>query len=267
MKYFDIHSHLNLSPLSERKEEVIKTLVEKEAGTITVGTDFDTSVTAAAIAMESEHLYASVGLHPTEVMTKHFDIDQFRELASKNKVVAIGECGLDYFRTDDAAEKERQKELFIRHIAYARKKRLPLMIHGRPSRGSMDAYEDILSVLSAHDGTDGAAYAGDVHFFAGTVPVARQFLDGGFSLSFDGPITFTSEYDEVVRYVPAKRIMAETDAPFAAPAPFRGKRADPTHVRYVVQRIAEIRGVSAEAMSRQTVENAVVSFRLDERQA
>jgi TatD DNase family protein len=182
-------------------------------------------------------------------------------------VVAVGECGLDYFRTDDAAEKERQKELFIRHIAYARKKRLPLMIHGRPSRGSMDAYEDILSVLSAHDGTDGAAYAGDVHFFAGTVPVARQFLDGGFSLSFDGPITFTSEYDEVVRYVPAKRIMAETDAPFAAPAPFRGKRADPTHVRYVVQRIAEIRGVSAEAMSRQTVENAVVSFRLDERQA
>src|SRR5689334_17073648 len=126
MKFFDIHSHLNLSPLSERKAEIIKVLNEKEVGTITVGTDYDTSAEAVAITLAGDNLYASVGLHPTEVMTKHFDLDEFRNLASKDKVVAIGECGLDYFRIEanDGTTKNLQKEIFIKQIDLAVEKNL-----------------------------------------------------------------------------------------------------------------------------------------------
>ena len=149
MKYFDIHSHLNLSPLSEDKERIIKILEEKEVGTITVGTDLETSAQAIEIAQKSENLFASVGFHPSDVGKKEFDMEKFQELVRKDKVVAIGECGLDYFRIDasDTETKNQQKEIFKIQIDIAQANDLPLILHVRPQKGTMDAYEDVLEIL------------------------------------------------------------------------------------------------------------------------
>ncbi len=261
MKYFDIHSHLNLSPLSERKEEIIKTLTEKEVGTITVGTDFETSAQAVAIAIEGSDLYAAVGLHPTEVMTKHFDLEEFRNLAGKDKVVAIGECGLDYFRIDasDGTTKNLQKEIFIKQIDLAIEKNLPLILHVRPQKGTMDAYEDVLEILESRKADN---IRGDVHFFVGTPAIAERFLKLGFYLSFTGVITFARDYDEVIKLTPMDRILTETDAPFVTPVPYRGEVCEPWMVEEVVKKIAEIKCLDPEAVRLQILENVKSLFRI-----
>jgi TatD DNase family protein len=273
MKYFDIHSHLNLSPLSERKDEIIKTLEEKEAGTITVGTDFETSAQAVAIAIESNNLFASVGLHPTEVMEKHFDLDEFRNLAGKNKVVAIGECGLDYFRIDasDESTKNLQKEIFNKQIDLAIEKNLPLILHIRPQKGTMDAYEDVLEILESKlcevqprtgnvQGRTLHKIMGDVHFFVGSPEIAERFLKLGFYLSFTGVITFARDYDEVIRLAPIDRILTETDAPFVAPIPHRGEVCEPWMVEEVMKKIAEIKGLDLDETRLQILENVKTLF-------
>lgn len=259
MKYFDIHSHLNLSPLSERKDEIIKTLEEKETGTITVGTDFETSAQAVAIAIESNNLFASVGLHPTEVMEKHFDLDEFRNLAGKNKVVAIGECGLDYFRIDasDESTKNLQKEIFNKQIDLAVEKNIPLILHVRPQKGTMDAYEDVLEILESRASEN---IRGDVHFFVGSPEIAHRFIKLGFYLSFTGVVTFARDYDEVIRQTPIDRILTETDAPFVAPIPHRGEVCEPWMVEEVMKKIAEIKGLDLDETRLQILENVKTLF-------
>lgn len=253
MKYFDIHSHLNLSPLSERKEEIIKTLTEKEIGTITVGTDYETSSEAVRIAPMGENLFVSIGFHPSDAGIKEFDIEKFRELTGKEKVVAIGECGLDYFRIDasDAETKKLQKEIFIKQIDLAIEKNLSLILHVRPQKGTMDAYEDVLEILEAR--TDGVR--GDVHFFVGTPEIAERFLKLGFYLSFTGVITFARDYDEVIKLTPIEKILTETDAPFVAPVPYRGKECEPWMVEEIAKKIAEIKGLDPEETRLQILKN------------
>jgi TatD DNase family protein len=265
MKYFDLHSHLNLSPLSEKKDDVIKTLEEKEVGTITVGVDFETSLEAVEIAQKSTNLFASVGFHPTESGKKEFDVEKFRKLSEKEKVMAIGECGLDYFRIDaeNAATKNVQKEIFIQHIDLAVEKKLPLILHVRPQKparnatqsvvggGGMDAYEDVLDILESR--TDNPR--GDVHFFVGSPAIAERFLKLGFYLSFTGVITFARDYDEVIRQTPIDRILTETDAPFVAPEPYRGKVCEPWMVEEVVKKIAEIKGLDLEEVRLHLLKN------------
>lgn len=260
MKYFDIHSHLNLSPLSEDRARIIKILEEKEIATITVGVDFETSAQAVALAIESENLFASVGLHPSDVMTKHFDLDEFRNLAGKNKVVAIGECGLDYFRIDagDGTIKNLQKEIFNKQINLAIEKNLPLILHIRPKMGTMDAYEDVLEILEAME----TKPRGDVHFFVGTPVIAERFLKLGFYLSFTGVITFARDYDEVIRLAPIDRILTETDAPFVTPVPYRGQTCEPWMVEEVVKKIAEIKGLDAEIVRLQILQNVKNLFNI-----
>lgn len=261
MKYFDIHSHLNLSPLSERKEEVIKILEEKEIGTITVGVDYETSAQAVEIAEVSENLFASVGLHPSDADKKEFDSAKFKELAENPKTVAIGECGLDYFRIDsnDVVTKEKQKEIFNKHIDLAVEKNLPLILHVRPQKGTMDAYEDVLEILESR--TDNPR--GDVHFFVGTPEIAERFLKLGFYLSFTGVVTFARDYDEVIRQTPIDRILTETDAPFVAPIPHRGGVCEPWMVEEVVKKIAEIKGLDLEQTRLQVLENVKGLFYID----
>lgn len=159
MRYtlFDIHSHLNFPQFDSDREEVVAHLKKNGIGTITVGTGEKTSREAVALASQHDHLFATVGIHPSAVaerarptdVGKLFDEKVFTELATHPKVVAIGECGLDYFRLDGAADtiKQEQLKLFEQHIALAHGRSLPLMIHARPSKGSMDAYEDIISVF------------------------------------------------------------------------------------------------------------------------
>ncbi len=253
-KFFDIHSHLNLEPLLGGKAEVLARMRERGMGTITVGTDFQTSKLAVQIAEENGECFATVGLHPTDNATEDFDISKYFELAQNPKVVAIGECGLDYFRiTNDQLRitKEKQKELFEKHIELAKKTNKPLMIHSRPSKGSMDAYEDVLEILSGWT----AKLEVNFHFFVGDLTIAKKIVEKGWTMSFDGPITFARDYDEVIKNVPIENIMCETDAPFAAPAPFRGQTCEPYMVEEVYKKIAELKGLSTEEVQAQIAQN------------
>jgi TatD DNase family protein len=252
-KYFDIHSHLNFPQFNTDRDAIIETMRTQRIGTITVGTSFTTSQEAVALANAHEHLFATIGIHPTDAV-ESFDATAFESLVTP-KVLAVGECGLDYYHVTDARQRARQRELFEQHIMFAKAHALPLMIHARSSKGSMDAYEETLNILENHRGMKA-----NFHFFAGNLSIAKKAIDAGYTLSFDGPITFVSEYDDVIRYVPDSMIMAETDAPFAAPLPFRGKRSDPTMVSHIADRIADIRGVPRPAMAAQLVENALQSF-------
>lgn len=265
-QYFDIHSHLNFSQFDDDREELIDALRENDICTITVGTNLQTSEEAVALANQHEHLFATIGIHPSDEV-EIFDEMAYEEFVKNKNVVAIGECGLDYFRiVSDATEvKYAQKKLFEAHIAFAGKHQLPLMIHGRPSKGSMDAYEDILDILRTHSSLLNTDRPGNIHFYVGNVAITKEFLELGFTLSFDGPITFAREYDETIHYIPKDMIMAETDAPFAAPAPHRGKRNEPAYVEHVIAALADIRGVSKEDMRRQTVENALRVFNLGDK--
>ena len=263
IRYFDIHSHLNLKPLSLKKDEVISLMNEKGIGTITVGTDLETSKDAIKISHMNKNFYATVGVHPTD-QNADFDFEMFLELAKDENVVTIGETGLDYYRlgnsedsnTNEEEIKKNQKEIFLKHIEIAKKVGKPLMIHARPSKGSMDAYHDVLDIL------ENTHVRANFHFFVGDVDVAKRVLLGGHTMSFDGPITFTEEYDEVISHIPIGSIMAETDAPFAAPVPYRGKTCEPWMVEEVVKKIVQIKGMNEEIVRKQILENVKAFFKI-----
>jgi TatD DNase family protein len=224
-------------------------------GTITIGTDVEDSKKAVALAEENENIYASIGVHPADDAGAIFDEAVFEKLAESEKVVAVGECGLEYFNLtgDIEVEKNRQKELFAQHIAFAQKHNLPLMIHARPTKGSMDAYRDVLEMLKT--AREKAPVRANFHFFAGDMGIAKDAIEIGFTLSFTGVITFARQYDEVIRFAPSGMIMAETDSPYVAPVPYRGKRNEPTFVSEVVKTMAEIRGGDVETVRVQLLKN------------
>ena len=257
-EFFDIHSHLNFSQFDEDREEVIKQMNDESIWTITVGTGLKTSEESVLLAEKHDHVFATVGVHPTD-WEEQFVESEFDKFVSHPKVVGVGECGLDYFRieVDDKKAKDKQRDLFIRHIEFASQHEKPLMIHGRPKVGSMDAYQDIYDILTTNHVLRSTNYPGNLHFFVGDKKTATNFLDKGFTISFDGPITFTRDYDEVIKYVPLERIMAETDAPFAAPDPYRGKRNNPLYVKEIYKAIAEIRGENPEIVRHQLTQNAL----------
>lgn len=254
-KYIDIHSHLNLKQFDDDREYIIQKLKDEHISTITVGVDYDTSLSAVRLAEDNENLFACVGLHPTDAPTEDFDYQKMLELASHKKVVAIGECGLDYFRNPSEEDKQKQIEIFNLQIKLALEINKVLMIHARPSKGTMDAYMEVLDILESYKKYNDNLKA-NFHFFAGDLAVAKRAVGLGFTLSFDGPITFTNDYDEIIKGIPMSYIMTETDSPFAAPMPYRGKRADPSMVIEVVKRIAEIKNLDIKEASRILVDNA-----------
>ena len=258
-QYFDAHSHLNFQQFDEDREKLIARMEQDQVWTICVGTGLETSKESVALAEEHKHIFATVGVHPTD-WEEGFDVESYKSLAGHKKVIAIGECGLDYFR--DHKHTDQQKELFQTQVHLAHELELPLMIHGRPSAGTMDAYEDILEILKTNSQKLQTDNPGNVHFFVGDIVSAQQFLDLGFTLSFDGPITFTSDYDDVVRYIPLDMILAETDAPFAAPEPYRGKRNEPAFVKEVVRAIARIKNENEEKVREQLVMNVLRVFNI-----
>lgn len=258
MKYFDIHSHLNLAQFSGDYREVIRTLEEKEVETITVGVDEKSSAKAVELSGLSENLYACVGLHPSETDREVFNPEFYVKFMDNPRVVCVGECGLDYFRisSSDVDAKPRQEAQFRAQIEFALKYDKPLMLHIRPSKDSYDAYEDVLQILSEYKSKVGDKLRGDAHFFAGNLDIAKRFISLGFYISFTGVITFTSDYDEVVKRIPLEYILSETDSPYVAPVPYRGQRAEPWHVIQVVEKLAELRGVPVAEMQNQLLENA-----------
>lgn len=259
--YFDVHAHVH----GEYGEGVdINVYKDSGVGCITVGTDLATSIEAVKLAEEHENIWATIGVHPVDDRKADFDIEAFSKLLkSSNKVVALGECGIDYYYDGlevSSEEKERQKNLFITQIEFAVKHGLPLMIHGRPSKGSMNAYEDILGILQKTKLEHGDKVRGNVHFFVGNVDIASEFISLGFTFSFSGVITFAKEYEEVVRFIPIEFIHAETDSPYATPIPFRGKINSPLYVEHVYRKIAELKGLSIEETKRVLLGNVTRTF-------
>lgn len=256
-RYIDVHSHLQFSQYDVDRKDVLARMREHDVWTITVGTDCESSRKAVAFAKESDGLYATVGLHPNSAEGEQFDKGVFEEMIRDTNVVAIGECGLDYYRTDphDERIKKRQREQFEAQVAFSIAHDKPLMLHCRPSRGTMDAYEDVIAIVR------GFPHArGNVHFFVGDTSVAKEFLELGFTISFTGVLTFTSDYDDVVRYTPQSSILTETDAPFVAPTPHRGERNEPVYVEETVAAIARIRKEETEDVRAAVVENACRVF-------
>jgi TatD DNase family protein len=298
MKYIDIHAHLNFEAFKNDLSEVIQRTNSEDMGVINVGTKYETSLGAMRLAHENENMYAIIGLHPIHVNPSFHDADEIGieskpfkskgedfdrtkymnllESAKENaktdeqdgkfkdmkwgKIVAVGECGLDYFHIPDnvADFKDRQKKAFREQIEFAIDVDLPIMIHCR------DAYDDVLEILKEYkdelhqEGGEELAkkLRGDIHFFAGTKEQAHDFLNLGFDVSFTGVATFAKQYEELIEFVPIDRIHAETDSPYVAPAPYRGKRNEPVYVDEVIKKMAEIKGVSVNDMKKQLIENS-----------
>ncbi len=254
IKYLDIHSHLQMSEYDFDREVVLVRMKEAGVGTIVVGVDYETSRQAVGLAEKHSEIYTCVGLHPKDNLTEVFDVEAYRKLVQNPKVVAIGECGLDFFRLEgDSGKveeiKAQQKQLFIQQIELAIETDKPLMLHCR------DAYREVLDILIPYKKQAGEKLRGNVHFFAGDVAIAKEFITLGFTVSFTGVVTFARNYDEVIRSLPPESILSETDAPFVAPIPYRGKRNEPAYVAEVVKKLAEIRGESVEKVQKQLLEN------------
>lgn len=269
-KFVDTHSHVQFAAYDEDRDAVIKRTLEGGTWMINIGTQRDTSEDAIALAEKyPEGVYASVGLHPIHTDRSYHDTKEFggegkaftsrgetfdfawyEKLARHPKVVAIGECGLDYYRLSEESA-AKQKEVFIEQIELANTVEKPLMLHIR------NAYRDAYEILKSR-----AKVRGNVHFFAGTWEEAKLFLDLGFTISFTGVITFADQYDEVVRNTPLSMILSETDAPYITPIPYRGKRNEPGHVAEVVRRIATLKNLPFEDAGRTLVENARRVFSL-----
>ena len=272
MKYFDAHTHINFVAYDEDREETINRCREQGVGMNVVGTQLDTSRSAVALAEKHDHVFATIGLHPIHTAKSYHDPKEldaenppaggftsrgevfetavYEALGTSAKVIAVGECGLDYYRVERDT-KDVQVKAFIEQIELANRLSKPLMLHIR------NAYDDALEVLKAH-----AKVRGDVHFFAGDWGVAKKFLDEGYALSFTGVITFTHDYDEVVRNTPLDMILSETDAPYVTPVPHRGKRNEPAYVQMVVERIAEIKNQSVEVVQEAILANAERVFQV-----
>jgi len=250
----DAHAHLQFTQYDKDREEVIARMREAGVGAINVGTDLKTSRQAVALAEANDDLWATIGIHPTDIPAPGEEEANFLELEKLSqhpRVVSVGECGLDFFHIKDENERKRQAEVFEWHVELAKRVNKPLMIHCR------DAYSELLPILRRLQ-----PVASNIHFFAGGWSVAKQFLDLGSTLSFTGVITFTGDYDEVIQNISLDRMLAETDCPFVAPKPFRGKRNEPTHVTYVANRLAELKGLEVPAMKDQLLANTRLSFGL-----
>lgn len=254
LKLIDAHAHLNFPDYDSDREAVLARAAEAGIGVVNVGTDLETSKRAVELAQNRENIWATVGVHPTDfaeaLATGGNYWSEMRKLARLGRVVAIGECGLDYFRSDPSTS-SRQKEIFIKQIELANELNLALMLHIR------DAYKESYEILKSR-----ARVRGNVHFFAGTWEEARLFLDLGFTLSFTGVVTFARNYDETIKNVPLDMILVETDCPFVAPVPHRGRRNEPLYVREVARQIAAIKGLDYETVTQATLRNTERFFGL-----
>ncbi|MCX6787803.1 MAG: TatD family hydrolase [Candidatus Kaiserbacteria bacterium] len=256
-RYVDAHCHIQFDQYESDDEVIIERMRQESVAGIVVGCDLDSSRKAVALAAQHTHLYASVGLHPNHAGQESFDDTAYRALITHPKVVAVGECGLDFFRPAEVTEEVQlaQKEVFKKHIALAGELDMPLIIHARPSKGTQDAYHALIEILKEAKETY-PGLRGDIHFFVGGLKEAEALIALGFTLSFTAVITFARDYDAVIRAVPLTSILSETDAPYLAPASRRGQRNDPLAVQEVVAKIAEIRGEDLETVRAALLTNA-----------
>lgn len=259
--YFDSHCHLNFPELVSRLEAIRADMQQARVErALLISTRVETFDHVHALAMAHDNFWCTAGVHPDEDDAIDPTLDQLLEMGRRDKVVAIGETGLDYYRLGERslADMEWQRQRFRRHIRAGRQLGLPLVIHTRA------ASVDTLAILreEGEDGSSGAV-GGVFHCFTETAEVARAALDLGFYISFSGILTFKSAQDlrEVARWVPLDRILIETDSPYLAPAPFRGKTNDPSLVPWVAKQLAELKGVDQVRMGEVAFENTLRLFK------
>ena len=249
----DTHCHLEMKHFDKDRGEVIKRA--RNAGVkrmITVGTNLSDGEKVIQIAKANPDVFCAVGIHPHDSLeADEAGIAQLRELLKKPKVLALGEIGLDYFK--NYAPRDTQVKAFEAQLDLAIELGMPLIIHDR------DAHVEILEILKKKSR---APYRGVFHCFSGGIKTAREVLDLGFYISFTGTTTYKNETKshEVLAMAPKERVMVETDCPYLAPVPFRGKRNEPSYVTYVGEKLAEIWGITPKQVARITTENAYRLF-------
>ncbi len=269
----DTHAHLNFNAFKDDADKIIDQCLKNNIWMINVGSQYSTSKRTIEIAEKyPEGAYAAIGLHPIHAIShqvdvnevsssfkskpEKFDAEQYRELAKSKKVVALGEIGLDYSYAKTEKDKKAQKKAFVSQIHLAQELNLPFIIHCR------DAWKNLIEILKQYYDKNNQKLNGVAHFFSGTIEDAQKLLDMGFLMSFTGVITFTKDYDKVIKEIPLRKIMVETDCPYVAPVPFRGKRNLPLYVEYVAKRISEIKNVSFEEVAEITTKNAKNLFKI-----
>jgi len=246
----DSHAHLDDLKYEGIVEEIIDNAKKNEVGLIVnPGCDEPTSLKAIALSQKYDMVYANVGFHPEFSQTYDQTIHEkmIREWTKNKKVVGIGEIGLDYYYEDNP-DRAIQKKVFEAQMGLAGELGLPVVIHDR------EAHQDTLEMIRACMNRE---TGGSLHCYSGSVEMARQLLDMGLYIGIDGPITFKNarKIPDVVAYVPLDHLLIETDSPYLTPEPFRGKRNEPANVKYVAEKIAEIRGISVEAVQEATWQN------------
>ena len=271
-KYIDIHGHINFAAYDADREAVIARAKDAGVAMVAVGSQYETSKSAVELANKHDNIFAAIGVHPAHSSASHYDENEFGpemrdftlkgedidvakyiELAKDPKVVAIGESGLDFYHCEADSE-NMQVAAFEKMIDVANAVNKPLMLHIR-NGVDKSAYKQAYEILK-----DQAKVVGNLHFFAGSIEEAKPFLEIGYSFSFTGVLTFTHNYDDVVRYIPDDRIMSETDCPYVSPVPFRGKRNEPVYVIEVVKAIARIKSQPEEVVAEKSMENAQKFF-------
>lgn len=253
MTLFDTHAHYTDNAFHKDREELLgKLLPAAGVGAVVVpGVDVESSRSALALAEEYGYIYAAAGLHPEDCAgAGEAELEEIRRLCQHPKVVAVGEIGLDYYWAENPP-KEFQQEIFRRQLALAREAGLPVIVHDREAHG------DSLAIVKEYPEATGV-----FHCFSGSPEMAEELLKRGWYLGFDGPITYKNakRAPEVAAVTPLDRIVIETDAPYLSPVPNRGKRNDSRNLGYIVERLAEWKGVTPEEMAQITFENALRLF-------
>lgn len=283
--FIDTHAHVNFKDFKDDADEVIRRSLDNDTWMILVGSESKTSNRALSYANKYQKgVYAAVGLHPSSLENgkvensengekifyerfEEFDYGSYEKLAKFEKVVAIGEIGLDYYhldpKTDTQKIKKKQQEIFIQQLILARQLNLPVIIHCR------QAHDDLYEILANFKKEYGQAIPpgqpwGVVHCFSGDEDLAWKYFRLGLLISFTGLITFSQQWDDLIRKIPLDKMMIETDSPYMTPEPYRGQRNEPLLVQYVAKRIADIKGLKIEKVADITFKNACRLFKIGE---
>ena len=248
MTLFDTHAHYDDEAFDTDRDTVLSAF---DGLVIDPGCTLESSRAAVALANRHPHVYAAVGIHPENCggfLTEH--LDELRRLARQSKVVAIGEIGLDYYWAENPP-REFQRQVFRAQLELALELDLPVIIHDREAHG------DSLAIVKEYP-----ALRGVFHCYSGSVEMAKELLDRGWYLGFDGPVTYKNARRtvEVAEMIPIDRILVETDSPYMSPVPVRGKRNDSRNVAYIVEKLAQIKGISSDEMAILTLANGKKLF-------
>ena len=252
---FDTHAHYDDERFDEDREELLLSLRDKGVGTVVnVGASVESTKKTFELAKKYDFMYGAVGIHPEDVESldeSHMEL--LKELAADEKIVAVGEIGLDYHY--DEPEKDIQKKWFARQLDIAYELDMPIIIHSR------EAAADTLDIMKSHHGEE---LSGVIHCFSYSTEMAKVYLDMGYYLGIGGVVTFknSKKLKEVVKMTPLERIVLETDCPYLTPEPHRGKRNDSSYLKHVVECISELKNISAEEIISTTTENARKMYRL-----